>query len=42
MPLLDAYDYASQVMLAKMMKPDVQESIRAFIEKPAPKWRPQG
>lgn len=39
MPLVDAYDHASRVMVANMMKPDAEEGIGAFIEKRTPNWR---
>ncbi len=42
MPLQDAYDYASRVMVANMMKPDAEEGIGAFIEKRAPTWQSLG
>jgi enoyl-CoA hydratase/carnithine racemase len=38
MPLADAYDYASQVMVENMLARDADEGIDAFIEKRAPKW----
>jgi enoyl-CoA hydratase/carnithine racemase len=40
MPLVDAYDYASRVMVANMMEPDAEEGIGAFVEKREPNWRP--
>jgi len=39
MPLAEAYDYASEVMVENMLKDDAQEGIRAFIEKRIPEWR---
>jgi enoyl-CoA hydratase/carnithine racemase len=39
MPLTEAYDYASQVMVENMLAHDAQEGIDAFIEKRAPQWQ---
>lgn len=39
MPLAEAYDYASQVMVENMMARDAEEGIGAFIEKREPKWQ---
>lgn len=39
MPLADAYDYASQVMVDNMLARDAEEGIGAFIEKRAPQWQ---
>lgn len=39
MPLAEAYDYASQVMVDNMMGRDAEEGIGAFIEKRAPQWQ---
>ena len=39
MPLAEAYDYASQVMVDNMLARDAEEGIGAFIEKRAPKWQ---
>ncbi|MCG6112710.1 MAG: enoyl-CoA hydratase [Paracoccus sp.] len=39
MPLAQAYDHASQVMVRNMLARDAQEGIGAFIEKRAPKWQ---
>jgi enoyl-CoA hydratase/carnithine racemase len=39
MPLTEAYDYASQVMVDNMLAHDAQEGIGAFIEKRAPQWQ---
>ena len=38
MPLAEAYDYASGVMVANMMHGEAKEGIGAFIEKRAPVW----
>ena len=38
MPLADAYEYASNVMVDNMLKRDAEEGIGAFIEKRAPQW----
>ena len=39
MPLAQAYDYASQVMVENMLAHDAEEGIGAFIEKRAPQWQ---
>jgi enoyl-CoA hydratase/carnithine racemase len=39
MPLTEAYDFASSVMVENMLASDAQEGIGAFIEKRAPKWQ---
>lgn len=39
MPLAEAYDYASRVMVENMLAEDAEEGIGAFIEKRAPQWR---
>jgi enoyl-CoA hydratase/carnithine racemase len=39
MPLADAYDYASQVMVENMLARDAEEGIGAFIEKRDAKWQ---
>ncbi|CUH40379.1 2,3-dehydroadipyl-CoA hydratase [Jannaschia seosinensis] len=39
MPLAEAYDYASQVMVENMLAWDAEEGIGAFIEKRAPEWQ---
>lgn len=39
MPLAEAYDYASQVMVDNMLKHDAEEGINAFIEKRSPEWQ---
>jgi enoyl-CoA hydratase/carnithine racemase len=38
MPLSEAYDYASKVMVENLLARDAEEGIGAFIEKRAPKW----
>jgi enoyl-CoA hydratase/carnithine racemase len=38
MPLAEAYEYASGVMVENMLKHDAEEGIGAFIGKRAPKW----
>lgn len=38
MPLAEAYEYASSVMVDNLLKPDAEEGINAFIEKRAPQW----
>ena len=39
MPLAQAYEHASAVMVENMLALDAKEGIGAFIEKRAPKWR---
>lgn len=39
MPLAQAYDYASRVMVDNMLAHDAREGIDAFIEKRAPQWQ---
>lgn len=39
MPLSQAYDYASSVMVENMLARDAEEGISAFIEKRAPQWQ---
>lgn len=39
MPLAEAYDYASRVMVDNMLARDAEEGIGAFIEKRAPEWQ---
>ena len=39
MPLAQAYDYASGVMVDNMLARDAEEGIGAFIEKRAPQWQ---
>ena len=41
MPLAQAYDYASAVMVENMLARDAEEGIGAFIEKRAPQWQDQ-
>nr|WP_304504791.1 enoyl-CoA hydratase [Defluviimonas sediminis] len=41
MPLSEAYDYASSVMVENMLARDAEEGIGAFIEKRAPQWQEQ-
>jgi enoyl-CoA hydratase/carnithine racemase len=38
MPLAEAYEYASDVMVENMLARDAEEGIGAFIEKRQPKW----
>lgn len=39
MPLAEAYDYASKVMVDNMLAHDAEEGIGSFIEKRAPVWQ---
>jgi enoyl-CoA hydratase/carnithine racemase len=39
MPLAEAYDYVSEVMVENMLVRDAEEGISAFIEKRDPKWQ---
>jgi len=39
MPLAEAYDHASQVMVENMLAPDAEEGIGAFIDKRTPCWQ---
>ena len=39
LPLAEAYDYASEVMVKNMMAADAEEGICAFIEKRRPDWK---
>ncbi len=39
MPLAEAYEYASEVMVENMLKRDAEEGINAFIEKRDPAWQ---
>lgn len=39
MPLNEAYEYCSAVMVENMLKHDAQEGINAFLEKRHPEWR---
>jgi len=41
MPLAEAYEYASNVMVENMLKRDAEEGINAFIEKRSPNWSDQ-
>jgi enoyl-CoA hydratase/carnithine racemase len=41
MPLAQAYDYASRVMVDNMLARDAEEGIGAFIEKRPPQWQEQ-
>ena len=38
MPLNQAYDYASKVMVENMLEQDAKEGIDAFLEKRTPEW----
>ena len=38
MPLSDAYDYTSKIMIQNMQARDAKEGISAFIEKRTPVW----
>ena len=38
MPLNQAYEYASKVMLENMLEQDAKEGIDAFLEKRTPQW----
>ena len=38
MPLDQAYDYTSQVMVENMLEQDAKEGIDAFLEKRTPQW----
>jgi enoyl-CoA hydratase/carnithine racemase len=38
MKIVDAYNYASEVMIKNMMESNSEEGIKAFIEKRKPKW----
>ena len=38
MKIIDAYKYASEVMIKNMMETDSEEGIKAFIEKRQPNW----
>eukprot|EP01155_Anaeramoeba_flamelloides_P025348 Anaeramoba_flamelloidesa813185_20.p1 GENE.a813185_20~~a813185_20.p1 ORF type:complete len:260 (-),score=30.02 a813185_20:346-1125(-) len=38
MPLADAYEYCSEVMVGNMLTDDAQEGIDAFINKRKPEW----
>ncbi len=39
MPLSEAYDYCSTVMVENMLKQDAEEGIGAFLEKRHPEWQ---
>ena len=39
MPLGEAYDRATRVMVENMLARDAEEGIGAFIEKREPKWQ---
>lgn len=39
MPLAEAYDYASAVMVENMLRADANEGICAFLEKRPPDWK---
>lgn len=39
MPLAQAYDYATEVMVKNMLARDAEEGIGAFLEKRKPEWR---
>lgn len=39
MPLDEAYDYCTNVMVENMLKHDAEEGIGAFLEKRKPEWR---
>ena len=39
MPLDEAYEYASKVMLENMLDQDAKEGIEAFLEKRSPNWK---
>jgi enoyl-CoA hydratase/carnithine racemase len=39
LPLHEAYEYASAVMVSNAALEDAQEGMRAFLEKRAPEWR---
>ncbi|MGC1779459.1 MAG: enoyl-CoA hydratase [Xanthobacteraceae bacterium] len=39
MPLTQAYDYVSEIMVENMLARDAEEGISAFIEKREPKWQ---
>ena len=38
MPLAEAYEYVTDVMVENMLKHDAEEGIGAFIDKRAPHW----
>jgi len=39
MPLAEAYNYASKVMVDNMLEHDAKEGIDSFLEKRKPKWQ---
>ncbi len=39
MPLAEAYDFATEVMVRNMLADDAEEGIAAFLEKRTPTWR---
>jgi enoyl-CoA hydratase/carnithine racemase len=39
MPLAEAYDYVSEIMVENMLARDAEEGISAFIEKREPTWQ---
>lgn len=41
MPLAQAYEFTSHIMVENMLKRDAEEGINAFIEKRAPQWADQ-
>jgi enoyl-CoA hydratase/carnithine racemase len=41
MPLADAYEYTSNVMVENMLKRDAEEGINAFLEKRRAQWSDQ-
>lgn len=41
MPLAEAYEYTSNIMVENMLKRDAEEGINAFIDKRAPQWSDQ-
>ena len=41
MPLAEAYEYTSHIMVENMLKRDAEEGINAFIEKRPPQWSDQ-
>ena len=40
-PLAEAYEYTSNIMVENMLKRDAEEGINAFLEKRAPQWSDQ-
>lgn len=40
MPLSQAYDHASEVMVTNLLERDAEEGIGAFIDKRVPEWEP--